>query len=209
MQVKMLTGIVPATVHGRYLHEDRGAERLMVGFHGYAENAEANFAELARIPGIERWSVVSVQALHPFYTRSGEVVANWMTKLDRELAIADNLAYVRSVLAAVGAPRTLVFSGFSQGASMAARAAAHIDCAALILLGGDVPPDVQRDDVRLPPVLLARGRRDDWYTDQKFQADLAWLEPRTRVTRCVFEGGHEWSDPFREAAGELLFALSR
>ncbi|HYC91847.1 MAG TPA: phospholipase [Thermoanaerobaculia bacterium] len=200
----MLTGNVATTVHGRYLYENRGAERLLVGFHGYAEVAEWNFAELARIPGVERWSLVSIQALHPFYTRSGEVVANWMTKQDRELAIADNLAYVQAVLAALPQARQLVFSGFSQGAAMAARAAGHISCAGLMMLGGDVPPDVQRDDVRLPPVLLGRGTRDEWYTEEKFQADLAWLEPRTRVTRCVFAGGHEWSDPFREAAGEFL-----
>ena len=205
----MLTGNVATTVHGRYLYENRGAERLLVGFHGYAEAAEWNFAELAKIPGAGGWSLLSIQALHPFYTRGGEVVANWMTKQDRELAIADNIAYVRTVLETIGMPRRLVFSGFSQGAAMAARAAAHIDCAGLILLGGDVPPDVKRDDVRLPPVLLARGIGDDWYTEEKLQADLEWLEPRTRVTRCVFAGGHEWTGAFREAAGEFLALLAR
>ena len=202
----MLTANVAATVHGRYLYEGRGAERLLVGFHGYAEVAEWNFAELGKIPSIEEWSAVSIQALHPFYTRTGEVVANWMTKQDRELAIADNVAYVRAVLAALPPAKTLVFSGFSQGAAMAARAAAHIDCAGLIMLGGDVPPEVKREEYRFPPVLLARGTRDEWYTDEKFKADLEWLEPRTRVTRCVFAGGHEWSDPFRQAAGEFLRA---
>jgi predicted esterase len=200
----MLTANVATTVHGRYLYEDRGAERLLIGFHGYGEAADTNFAELARIPGVERWSVASIQALHPFYTRSGEVVANWMTKQDRELAIADNLAYVRKVLDAIGRARRLVFSGFSQGAAMAARAAATFDCAGLILLGGDVPPEVKQEEVKLPPVLLARGTSDGWYTDEKYQADLRWLEPRTRVTRCVFEGGHEWSEPFRAAAARFL-----
>lgn len=204
MRVNMLIANVETAVHGRYLYEDRGAERLLVGFHGYAEAAEVNFAELQKLPGIERWSVVSIQALHPFYTRTGEVVASWMTKLDRELAIADNLAYVRNVLARLPAPRRLVFAGFSQGATMAARAAAAIPCAGLILLGGDVPPEVKDDDARMPPVLLARGIRDDWYTDEKFLADAAFLEPRTRVTKLVFDGGHEWSDAFRTAAGEFL-----
>jgi predicted esterase len=204
MRAIMLTGHVATPVHGRYLYENRGAERLLVGFHGYAETAEVNFAELQKLPGIERWSVASLQALHPFYTRTGEVVANWMTKLDRELAIADNLAYVRNVLAQLPAPRQLVFAGFSQGASMAGRAAAHIRCAGLILLGGDLPPEVKTDDARFPPVLLARGTRDDWYTGEKLDADVAFLEPRTSLTLCLFDGGHEWSDPFRAAAGEFL-----
>ena len=204
----MLPANVATTVHGRYLHEDRGPERLLVGFHGYGENAERNFAALATIPGVERWSVVSIQALHPFYARGGEVVASWMTRQDRELAIADNVAYVQKVVETVGTPQRLVFSGFSQGAAMAARAAAHIACTGLIMLGGDVPPEVKSEAVILPPVLLARGVGDDWYTDEKFQDDLAFLEAKTRVTRCVFEGGHEWSDAFREAAGEFLGALA-
>lgn len=201
---------IPATVHGRFLHEDRGS-RLLCGFHGYAERAEMHLDELRKLPGIDEWSLIAVQALHPFYKRAGEVVANWMTAQDRELAIADNLAYVRSVLVAVPPPETLVLIGFSQGASMAARAAAFaVKCHGLILLGGDIPPDVKEDPaVKLPPVLLARGVRDDWYTDEKLKNDLSFLEGRTQVTPLVFEGGHEWTDVFRAAAGEFLRAVSR
>ena len=208
MRALMLIANVATTIHGRYLHEDRGAERLLVGFHGYAETADTNFAELAKLPGIERWSVVAIQALHPFYTRAGDVVASWMTKLDRELAIDDNLGYVRNILAQLPAPRQLVFCGFSQGATMASRAAANIPCAGLILLGGDVPPEVKAmPDVTLPPVLVARGTKDEWHTQEKFDADIAFLTPRTRVTQCVFDGGHEWSDAFRAAAGQFLSDL--
>ena len=205
----MLTANIAATVHGRYLYEDRGAGLLLTGFHGYAETAESSFAELESVRGIDAWSLLAIQALHPFYTRSGVVVASWMTKQDRELAITDNVGYVKAVLAALPAPRQLVFTGFSQGAAMAARAAAAIPCDGLILLGGELPPDVRRDDVSLPPVLLARGARDEWYTDEKFRADREWLEARTRVTRCVFAGGHEWSDPFREAMAEFLAGIRK
>lgn len=200
---------IETAIHGRYLYEERGADRLLVGFHGYGEDAAAHLAELERIPGIERWSVVAVQALHPFYTRTGSVVASWMTSLDRELALADNINYVRRVLDALPRPRTLAFAGFSQGASMAVRAAAHAGTpAGLIMLGGDVPPEVQANEaVTLPPVLLGRGTRDEWYNEEKFNKDLSYLEASTRVIRCVFEGGHEWSDEFRAAAGELLRSL--
>ncbi|HYK03515.1 MAG TPA: phospholipase [Thermoanaerobaculia bacterium] len=200
---------IETSVHGRYLYEDRGTERLLVGFHGYGEDATAHLAELERIPGVERWSVVAVQALHPFYTRTQSIVASWMTGLDREVAIADNIAYVRRILAALPPPRTLVFAGFSQGAAMAARAAAYAaKPAGLILLGGDIPPEIHADPgVTLPPVLLGRGTRDEWYSEEKLNKDLSYLEATTRVTRCVFEGGHEWTDPFRTAAGELLRSL--
>jgi predicted esterase len=205
----MNTHTIETSVHGRFLHEARGAEKLLVGFHGYAEVAESHLAELQKIEGIETWSLAAVQALHPFYTRSGQVVASWMTSLDRELAIADNVAYVHKVLGTLPKPRTLVFIGFSQGAAMAARAAAYAGPAAgLILLGGDIPPEIRADErLILPPVLLARGTRDEWYTEEKFNNDLSFLESKTRVTPCVFDGGHEWTDPFRHAAASFLRSL--
>ena len=207
----MIARTLVTTVHGRYLYEDRGPDRLLVGFHGYAQTAELQLAELESIPGIASWSVAAVQALHPFYTRSGKVVASWMTSLDRELAIGDNIGYVRNVLAALPRPRTLVFLGFSQGVPMAVRAAAYAAPAAgLILLGGDIPPELKADDaVALPPVLIARGAADDWYTEEKFKEDLRWLESRTSVTRCDFAAGHEWTDVFRQAAGDFLSELNR
>ena len=193
--------------HGRVLYEARGEERVLVGFHGYAERAETHLEELHKIEGTSGWSLASVQSLNRFYTRGGDVVGNWMTSLDRELAIADNIEYVRRVMAALPPAKTLVFIGFSQGASMAARAAAAIRCDGLIILGGDLPPDVKVDTVQLPPVLIARGKKDDWYTDQKFKDDLRFLADRARPLE--FEGGHEWSDAFRAAATEFLNGLIR
>jgi predicted esterase len=195
---------IAATVHGRFLVRAGPPERLLVGFHGYGETAERHLEELAKIPGIDRWTVAAVQALHPFYAgRTEQVVASWMTRLDRELAIADNITYVQSVLAWFREePRSVLFAGFSQGVAMAFRAASHHPGAGGVLsLGGDVPPDVRQN---IPPVLLARGTRDDWYTEEKFNKDLRFLRSVTEVIPCVFEGGHEWTDEYRAAAGEFL-----
>jgi predicted esterase len=202
----MIVRNVETTVHGRVLFEDRGADRLLLGFHGYAEDAETNLGQLLTIPGLDAWNIASVQALHPFYTRSGSIVASWMTSLDRELAIADNIAYIRRVVEALGSPRTMVFLGFSQGATMAARAAAYAARpAGLILLGGDFPDEIRDDPAAvLPPMLVARGVTDDWYTEEKFKKDLNWLPDRTAVETLVFEGGHEWTDAFRERAAGFL-----
>lgn len=202
----MITRIVETPIHGRLLYEERSHRRLLVGFHGYAESAESSLAEMEQIPGAGDWSLLAVQALHPFYTRSGAIVASWMTSLDREHAIIDNLAWVRRALASAAPAEIVVFCGFSQGAAMAARAASHIrPCAGAILLGGDIPPEIKDDaPADLPPFLLGRGTRDEWYTDEKFKNDLSFLEQNSRVSRCVFAGGHEWSEPFREAAGDFL-----
>ena len=203
----MIERQIATTVHGRFLHEERDPARLLVGFHGYAETADVSLAEMGQIPGIDAWSVVAVQALHPFYPKQTRIGASWMTALNRETAIADNINYVRAVLASLPKPRQLVFLGFSQGASMAARAAvlAGANPAGLIMLGGDIPPEL--DPPSMPPVLLARGQTDDWYSAEKFEKDLRFLKGRAEVTPLVFAGGHEWTDEFRATAGEFLRKL--
>ena len=197
---------IAAPVHGRFLLQPGPSGRLLIGFHGYAENAEKCLADLMRIPGIEEWTVVAVQALHPFYlSRTGEVVASWMTSQDRDLAISDNVAYVRLVIASLPPASKTVFLGFSQGAAMAYRAAAaNPDVSAVIALGGDLPPDVTGP---LPPVLIGRGERDEWYTDEKLKQDLRSLEGRASVRLCEFTGGHEWTQAFRDAVADLLRSL--
>jgi predicted esterase len=200
---------IETRIHGRYLHDDRGGTRLIAGFHGYAETAEAHLEALHKIEGTSEWSLVSIQGLRTFYTRNGDIVAHWMTSQDRELAIEDNLLYIRGVLDALPKPQTLVFSGFSQGAAMAARAAAAFGAAGLILLGGDIPPEVKEANVKLPPTLIGRGSKDEWYSEEKFKKDLKYLGDNGEVTECAFDGGHEWSDAFLAAAADFLKRLMR
>src|SRR5918995_2156077 len=151
---------IEVRTHGRYIVEPRDESApLLVGFHGHAQSAEIMLENLRWIG--EGWSLVSVQALHRFYTKRGDVVATWMTKQDRELEIANNLAYVWSVVERVrreySVRRPLVLAGFSQGVAMAYRAAAAGECDGLIVLAGDVPPDVVPRAAMLPPILLGRG----------------------------------------------------
>jgi predicted esterase len=195
---------IEARVHGRYLVRAADPRRLLAGFHGYGENAEEHMAQLERIPGADAWTLVAVQALHPFYRgRTGEVVASWMTKQERELAIADNIDYVRRVVAAFGEAERIVFAGFSQGTAMAYRAASVIRCDGLLILAGDVPPDVARKP--LPRVLIGRGRAEEWYTAEKLARDLPSV-PGAEVFE--FDGGHEWTEAFRLKAGEWLATIA-
>jgi predicted esterase len=206
---------IAALVHGRYVLEVppviEGAP-LLVGFHGYGENAERHLEELRRIPGASRFVLCAVQALHPFYNKTGEVIGSWMTRLDREQAILDNVRYVASVVAAVKkdlpVSERLVYLGFSQGAAMAYRAAAGAghSCQGLIVLGGDVPPELERRDLSgFPPVLLGRGSSEEWYDAAKMEHDVEVLRARrVDVRPVIFQGGHEWTDEFRAAAGEFL-----
>ena len=211
---------VPAAVQGRYVVESSdtspGPLPLLVGFHGYAETAEQHLEALRRIPGIDRWRRCAVQALHPFYRgKTGDVVASWMTRLGREQAIEDNIRYVQDVVTRVMSDfptrEPLVYVGFSQGTAMAYRAAAGAGhrSLALLALGGDVPPELaDRELAVFPRVLIGRGASDPWYSEEKLEADVELLENKgVAVEVCRFDGGHEWSEAFYRAAGDLLKAV--
>src|ERR1700741_5261632 len=91
---------IEVTTHGRYLLDGAGPGKpMLVGFHGYGESAEMELSRLRSIPGAEGWTVLAIQGLHRFYRRrSDEIVASWMTRQDRELAIHDNCSYVAKVI---------------------------------------------------------------------------------------------------------------
>jgi predicted esterase len=212
----MIERSIATTTHGRYLVEPPsapGAAPMLVGFHGYAETAETQLDRLRAIPGAERWLLVSIQGLHRFYQRrTNEVIASWMTRQDRELAIADNLAFVARVIAEASCewPVTpgLVFAGFSQGVAMMFRAAvsaAH-PLAGVIAAGGDVPPEIRPGALRrVTAALVCRGARDDWYTAEKFGDDTRRLrEAGADVRPLEFDGGHEWSPEVIQAASGFL-----
>jgi predicted esterase len=212
---------IAATVHGRFLiepSESPGLGLLLVGFHGYAENAETQLERLTAIPHGERWLKASVQGLHRFYQRrTNQVVASWMTSQDRELAIADNIAYVAGCIdsaAAGGPPTAIVFAGFSQGVAMAFRAAANgrrYPVGGVISVGGDVPPELTADELRrIPAALVARGNSDEWYTAEMFARDVRRLRESSVTVRALeFEGGHDWSGEVVAAASEFLLDCDR
>ena len=215
----MIERTIAIGTHGRYLIEpsaSSGPAPVLVGFHGYGEAADAQLERMRRIPGADRWLLISIQGLHRFYQRRGnEVVASWMTRQDRDLAIGDNLGYIAAVMDAVdraypGAPR-VVFTGFSQGVAMTFRAAASSSRTVdgVIAVGGDVPPELDAAAVgRIGHALVCHGTRDEWYTKEIFERDVQRLqEANVSVRPLEFDGGHEWSDDVVHAAS--LFLLER
>jgi predicted esterase len=220
---------VPTIVHGRVLIEpDEDAaifSGTLIGFHGYAQTAGDMMDELRLIPVAEPWQRISIQALNRFYTRGdAKVVANWMTREDRDLAIADNITYVNNALDLAlstshsrtphSAPRTPhCFAGFSQGVAMAYRAALFggRPAAGIIALAGDIPPELKTGAPTAQPwpkVLIGVGDAEPWYTEDKIQDDLAFLSSAGVDHQLVrFTGAHEWTDAFRASAASFLAGL--
>ncbi|HTH01344.1 MAG TPA: dienelactone hydrolase family protein [Vicinamibacterales bacterium] len=209
--------VVPTLTHGRVLvREPRAVAQkgILVGFHGYMENARIQMERLAAIPGSSAWTLVSIQGLHRFYRgRTDDVVASWMTREDRDEAIADNLGYVAAALEHVPHDQStrVVYTGFSQGVAMAFRAAVlgTARAVAIAAVGGDVPPELLEDQARrFPAVLFTRGARDEWLTQPRFDRDVTALSGRSiALTTRVYDGAHEWNGEVSEAIGEFLKTL--
>ena len=205
---------IPVTTHGRVLVRRAQAQPsrgILAGFHGYMENAAIQLARLEQIAGAGAWALVSVQALHRFYRgRSQDVVASWMTRQDRDVAIADNIEYVNAAVARADEDgrSPIVYMGFSQGVAMAFRGAVHASRAAagVIAVGGDVPPELLADPpAAFPRVFLARGATDEWYTAAKLADDVAVLRHRgAEVEAFTYQGGHEWTEAVADAAAAWL-----
>src|SRR6185503_13387649 len=142
--------VVPTLTHGRVLVREARAvaqQGILVGFHGSMENAQIQMERLEAVPGSAAWTLVSIQGLHRFYRgRTEEVVASWMTREDREEAIADNLGYISAALEHVPHDQStqVVYTGFSQGVAMAFRAGVlgTARTVAIAAVGGDVPPEL-------------------------------------------------------------------
>jgi predicted esterase len=212
----MMERTLATTTHGRYLTiptVTAGPAPLLVGFHGYGEDAETQLERLRAMPGGDQSLCVSIEGLHQFYERrTDRVVASWMTRQNRDLAIADNLTWVAKCLDAVRAEWSalpeIVFAGFSQGVAMAFRAAANAsDCAvSVIAVGGDIPPELKPEALgRIRAVLLIRGADDAWYTKEQLAKDQRRLADCSIAVHAIeVAGGHEWSAEVTAAAAAFL-----
>lgn len=175
---------------------------------------------LNALPGGEAWMLAAVQGLHRFYTRGDQkVVASWMTRQDREQAIADTVGYTDRVLDVlltddIGSPfsettpHVIFLLGFSQGVAMAYRAAllGRHRVAGVIAVGGDVPPDVKSIPAeRWPRLLVAAGNTDHWYTPDKVAADEAFLREHGVTHELLrYPAGHIFTDDVRVRIGSFI-----
>lgn len=209
---------IQVPVHGRYLlrmPETGASAPLLAGFHGYGETAEDEMVRLEAIGGSSGYCLCSIEALHPFRTPKGVSGASWMTSKERDLRIAENVGYVDGVISALldsgMISGSMVFHGFSQGAGMACRAAVigRHAVTGVMLLGGDIPPELDRLE-RMRRVHLARGRRDPLYAEERFVRDAGRLrDAEVACSPATFAGGHGANEEYYGSAAEFLGAIGR
>ncbi|HET8712260.1 MAG TPA: dienelactone hydrolase family protein [Gemmatimonadales bacterium] len=173
------------------------AQDLWFCCHGYGQLA-ARFLERFRVIEGEHRAFVAPEGLSRFYLSENpaerRVGASWMTREDRLHEIDDYVRYLDAVYAAVQ-PRAAAITalGFSQGTATvtrwAALGSARID--RLILWGGEVPPDLDLERLRVARLLLVYGTRDEFFTPKVVAANETRLRDHGIAYELLsFDGGH-------------------
>ena len=162
------------------------------------ERATSSSRVLPAFPDADRWTLISIQGLHRFYrARTEDIVASWMTRQDRELAIADNIAYVDSAIAAAsngiarldarlcrllsrggdGVPRRCARTRQRHRASSPSAATSRPSCWPMPMRG-------------FLAVLLVRGAQDAYYPQHQFDGNADALRVRGADVTTVDRRGH-------------------
>jgi predicted esterase len=185
---------------GRYftLGSPAHAADLWFVCHGYGQLA-ARFLERFRPLEAEGRCIVAPEGLSRFYLTESpterRVGASWMTREDRLHEIDDYVRYLDGVYAKIVLRNARVtVLGFSQGTATACRWAAlgssRVD--RLIVWGGEVPPDLDLQRLRVPSLTLVYGTRDEFFTPKIVTATESRLRDHKIPHELVpFDGGHE------------------
>lgn len=191
-----------------------GVRELWYVLHGYGQLA-STFIEDCRAMDDGTRLIVAPEALSRFYEgdaqarlhKDAAVGASWMTREDREAEIADYLAYLDTLHAAMlasvagGPPPAVSVLGFSQGGATAARwvASGRVKAARLVVWGSLFPPELDLADpaapIRRAAVTQVVGTKDVFATPKVVAKETARLKEAGFPYRALtFEGGHRLDD---------------
>lgn len=176
---------------------------LWLVFHGYGQLAEFFIRKFIPFDNANRL-VIAPEATNYHYLSGfqGRVGANWMTKHERELAIANNHRYLdglmETVLSGFRQPPKIHVLGFSQGAATATRWASQWaeDLSSLVLWAGGFAHDMQvmgaREKFLNTKITVVYGNQDEFLNQESLEKQKEWFEKLHKKPEVItFEGGHE------------------
>ena len=182
---------------------ERYFDKLIIGFHGYAECAKMQDHRhqlmLDNAVSDTKFSVLTIapQALQAFKihrrindteTQDLEIEKwghSWMKSSTRDQDMRDNQNYTNSIFEFLQAQGVswghLIITGHSQGASHAWRVASWFGCDELIIHAGDIPPELRYQWPKAlreypPLIVIARAFDDKVYTEAIFKRDQSDLQ---------------------------------
>ncbi|MFY0652601.1 MAG: hypothetical protein JXQ96_11235 [Cyclobacteriaceae bacterium] len=172
--------------------------------HGYAQMAERFIQKFSILDPNENF-ILAPQGLSRFYFDTyTKIGASWMTREDRETDLENQRGYIdaifENVFDGVDLSRyKLHLLGFSQGASMICRIAAHkkIEFSELILWAGGFPKELSANDFQFlgqgAKLKVVLGSKDEYYKSVDYKKELGYMEQGTglKANFIRYEGTHK------------------
>ena len=190
--------------HYRLSHlVNRKEEEILFALHGYGQLSEYFLKKLRPIFSDERLIVVPEATNYAYLEGfSGRVGSNWMTKHERESAIANNINYLNTLLEAILVKYThkplLKVLGFSQGAATATRWVSQLEypVKTLVLWGGgfahDLHPVKTAQKLNGSKCYLAIGDKDEIITQESLEKQEALISALgVTADKVSYSGGHD------------------
>lgn len=190
--------------HYSVSHEPTGQEKdLWLVFHGYGQLAEFFIRKFLPFDSKDRVFLAPEGTNYGYLKEfQGRVGANWMTKHEREVAIANNHRYLNLLLDQTlekfaQAPRIHVL-GFSQGAATSTRWASQWSgkIQTLVLWAGgfaqDLSLDLGREKFEQTELILAFGDHDELIREEHKAQQRELIQALGKPFSVQhFPGGHE------------------
>ncbi|SHN20130.1 Predicted esterase [Cyclobacterium lianum] len=186
-------------------HQPSGQEScLWLVFHGYGQLG--NFFLRKFSPLFDpNTLIVAPEGLNRFYLQgfSGRVGANWMTKHEREVDMANANSYLNALMKNLHQQlpqlQSIHVLGFSQGAATMSRwiCQAELDLDKVVFWGGapahDLDPALLRNTLANSRVIAAMGEDDAFLKSQNFKEQINQFTAAglTHLQIKPYPGGHE------------------
>lgn len=178
-------------------------KEIWLVMHGYGQLAEFFVRKFKPFFSPERLFVAPEGTNYNYLEGfQGRVGANWMTKHERETAIANNHRLldklIESILEEYPTMPKIHVLGFSQGAATATRWASHWNgkIETLVLWAGGFALDLDMEEARGKfsdtELILAIGDRDELITSEQIQKQEELISGLGKdVLRYNYPGGHD------------------
>lgn len=196
------------TAHYRTSHVvNRNEKEILFALHGYGQLSEYFLKKLEPIFNEERLVVVPEATNYAYLEGfSGRVGANWMTRHERESAIANNHDYLNGLLENILLKYTktpiIKVLGFSQGAATATRWVSQLPMSvdSLILWSGGFAHDLNLretgEKLKNTEIMIVLGNNDNLITPDSIQKQDEFISTLPlKVEKLQFEGGHDLNIP--------------
>lgn len=186
---------------------------IIIACHGYAQLANY-FLKWFEPFQLKKTVIIAPEGLSRFYWDgfSGNVVASWMTKVDREDDIADYVNYLDSLVSSLALDKKVKITalGFSQGGATVARwvEKSKYTFKNLILWAAVFPEDIEIGSIKskiASPIQILFGNEDRFYSVNQIESlkeKLHSLESTVQFT--IFDGNHKvYSEPLNNLYEKL------